>query len=76
MEDQVKQIIATQIGIEPSDIGFDMCLVEDLNADSLDTVEIIMDLERKFNIEIDTEEANTSNTLRKILLMLEKKLQK
>jgi acyl carrier protein len=55
--DRVQAIIAEQLGVEPEKITPDAEFVADLNADSLDLVELIMSLEEEFSIEISDEEA-------------------
>ncbi len=57
MEEKVKEIIAKQLGVNPSDITPESSFVEDLGADSLDTVELVMAFEEAFNIEIPDEDA-------------------
>lgn len=53
--DKVKSIVSLQLGVEPEKIQDDLSLIDDLGADSLDSVEIIMALEDEFNIVIKTE---------------------
>lgn len=57
MEEKVKEIIAKQLGVNSSDITPESSFVEDLGADSLDTVELVMAFEEAFNIEIPDEDA-------------------
>ncbi len=54
--DKVCEIIGNQLGVDPGSITKDSRLIEDLKADSLDVVELIMDLEQEFGIEIPDEE--------------------
>ena len=54
---RVKEIIIDKLGIEESKITLDAKFIEDLGADSLDTVELIMQFEEEFNIEIPDEAA-------------------
>ena len=61
--DQVKNIIAEQLGVSEDEISEDSNLVEDLDADSLDIVELIMGLETEFDIEIPDEEAEKISTV-------------
>lgn len=56
-EEKVKEIIAKQLGVTPSEITPEASFVEDLGADSLDTVELVMAFEEAFNIEIPDEDA-------------------
>lgn len=57
IEEKVKEIIAKQLGVNPADVVPDASFVEDLGADSLDTVELVMAFEETFNIEIPDEDA-------------------
>jgi acyl carrier protein len=55
--DKVKEIIVDKLGVEDSKINLEAKFIDDLGADSLDTVELIMQFEEEFNIEIPDEEA-------------------
>jgi acyl carrier protein len=57
MFEKVRDIIAEQLGIEADEITMESSFVDDLGADSLDIVELIMALEEEFNMEIPDEEA-------------------
>jgi acyl carrier protein len=57
MEDKVKEIISKQLGVDASEVTDDASFVDDLGADSLDTVELVMALEEEFGVEIPDEEA-------------------
>ncbi len=57
VEDRVKKIIAEQLGVEEDEVVPEASFVQDLGADSLDTVELVMALEEEFDIEIPDEEA-------------------
>ena len=57
LEERVKKIIAEQLKVEESKIVPEASFIEDLGADSLDTVELVMALEEEFNTEIPDEEA-------------------
>lgn len=57
LDEQVKEIIAKQLGVNPSEVTPEASFVEDLGADSLDTVELVMAFEEAFNIEIPDEDA-------------------
>ncbi len=57
IEQRVKKIVAEQLGVNEADIKIDSSFVDDLGADSLDTVELVMALEEEFECEIPDEEA-------------------
>ncbi|MEK6576657.1 MAG: acyl carrier protein [Nitrospirota bacterium] len=57
IEERVKKIVSEQLGIEDEDIAAESSFVEDLGADSLDTVELVMAFEEEFKIEIPDEDA-------------------
>lgn len=57
IEEKVKEIISKQLGVNASEITPEASFVEDLGADSLDTVELVMAFEEAFNIEIPDEDA-------------------
>ncbi len=57
VEEKVKEIIAKQLGVNPAEVIPEASFVEDLGADSLDTVELVMAFEEAFNIEIPDEDA-------------------
>ncbi len=57
VEDKVKEIIIEQLGVDPEEVTNEASFINDLGADSLDTVELVMALEEEFDIEIPDEEA-------------------
>jgi len=57
IDEKVKEIIAKQLGVNAAEVVPDASFVEDLGADSLDTVELVMAFEETFNIEIPDEDA-------------------
>ena len=63
MFEKVRDIVAEQLGVEPSEITPESSFVDDLGADSLDIVELIMALEEEFNMEIPDEEAEKISTV-------------
>ncbi len=63
VEERIKKIIAEQLGVEEDDVVADAKFVEDLGADSLDTVELVMALEEEFEIEIPDEDAEKIQTV-------------
>jgi len=64
LEDQVKEIIVEQLGVDEDDVKMDSHFVDDLGADSLDTVELVMKLEEDFDIEIPDEDAEKIQTVK------------
>ena len=63
LEEKVKKIIAEQLSVSEDQITPDASFVEDLGADSLDTVELVMALEEEFEIEIPDEDAEKITTV-------------
>lgn len=57
IDEKVREIIAKQLGVNASEVTDEASFVEDLGADSLDTVELVMAFEETFNIEIPDEDA-------------------
>ncbi|MEC4683479.1 MAG: acyl carrier protein [Nitrospirota bacterium] len=63
INDRVKKIISEQLGVEEEEVTPEANFVEDLGADSLDTVELVMALEEEFGIEIPDEDAEKIATV-------------
>lgn len=63
IEAQVKSIVAEQLGVKEKDVTNDASFVDDLGADSLDTVELVMALEEEFETEIPDEDAEKITTV-------------
>ena len=63
VEDRVKEIIIDQLGVEEKQVNREASFIDDLGADSLDTVELVMALEEEFDIEIPDEEAEKIATV-------------
>ena len=63
IEERVKKIIVEQLGVKEEDVKPEASFVEDLGADSLDTVELVMALVEEFDIEIPDEEAEKITTV-------------
>ena len=72
-EDKIKSIIIDKLGVEENKITADANFINDLGADSLDQVELIMQLEEEFNIEISDEEAESLTTVGKVYDFLKNK---
>ena len=62
-ESKVKEIIINELGVEPEKVTPEASFVEDLGADSLDTVELVMAFEEEFGIEIPDEDAEKLQTV-------------
>ena len=63
IEDRVKKIVCEQLGVKEEEVNMASSFVEDLGADSLDTVELVMALEEEFETEIPDEEAEKITTV-------------
>jgi acyl carrier protein len=63
IEQRVKEIIVEQLGVEEDEVSPEASFVDDLGADSLDTVELVMAFEEEFNIEIPDEDAEGITTV-------------
>ena len=64
IEERVKKIVAEQLGVKEEEVHTEASFVEDLGADSLDTVELVMALEEEFETEIPDEEAEKITTVK------------
>jgi len=62
-EERVKKIVAEQLGVKEDEVSNESSFVDDLGADSLDTVELVMALEEEFDTEIPDEEAEQITTV-------------
>jgi acyl carrier protein len=71
---RLKALVAERLGVDESQITPEASFVEDLNADSLDLVELIMSLEEEFNIEIPDEAAEKIRTVGDAIEYLEERL--
>jgi acyl carrier protein len=72
--DKVKAIIAEQLGVKADEVKAESSFVDDLGADSLDTVELVMALEEEFGIEIPDEDAEKLNAVSDAVNYIESKL--
>ena len=76
LADDVKTIIAEQLGVKIEEVTDSASFIDDLGADSLDTVELVMALEEKFGIEIPDEDAEKMSTVGEAIKYLEEKSKK
>ncbi len=67
IEEQVKSIVAEQLGVKEEEVTNDASFVDDLGADSLDTVELVMALEEEFETEIPDEDAEKITTVQQAI---------
>lgn len=72
IEERVKEIIVNELGVEPEKVTEEASFVEDLGADSLDTVELVMAFEEEFGIEIPDEDAEQLQTVGDAIRYLKK----
>tara|TARA_Y100000590_G_C15146065_1_gene798018 strand:- start:279 stop:512 length:234 start_codon:yes stop_codon:yes gene_type:complete len=73
VEEQVKKIVVDHLGIEESKVTPESKFIDDLGADSLDTVELVMAFEEKFAIEIPDDAAETIQTVKDAIDYIESK---
>ncbi len=73
IEDRVKKIVIEQLGAKEDEVKNDASFVDDLGADSLDTVELVMALEEEFDIEIKDEEAEKITTIQEAVDFIKKR---
>ena len=72
LEDRVRDLIVDQLGVSPDEVTKEASFIDDLGADSLDTVELIMAFEEEFGIEIPDEDAENMSTVGDAIDYLEK----
>jgi acyl carrier protein len=73
VQEKVKEIIAEQLGVKKEEVTEDAKFIDDLGADSLDTVELVMALEEEFGIEIPDEDAEKMVTVGEAIKYIEQK---
>lgn len=73
IEEQVKSIVAEQLGVKEDEVTNEASFVDDLGADSLDTVELVMALEEEFETEIPDEEAEKIKTVQQAIDFITKR---
>ncbi|MFA6761154.1 MAG: acyl carrier protein [Sulfuricurvum sp.] len=71
--EDIKAVVVEQLGVNADEVKEDSKFVEDLGADSLDVVELVMALEEKFDIEIPDDEAEKIKTLKDVVDYIESK---
>ena len=71
IESQVKEIIAAQLSVDPEQVTSDAKFIEDLGADSLDTVELVMAFEDKFSVEVPDEDAEKLKSVADVVAYIE-----
>ncbi|OIP55202.1 MAG: acyl carrier protein [Helicobacteraceae bacterium CG2_30_36_10] len=71
--DDIKEVVVEQLSVNAEEVKEDSKFVEDLGADSLDVVELVMALEEKFDIEIPDDEAEKIQTVRDVVNYIESK---
>jgi acyl carrier protein len=74
LKDKVKEIIVEQLGVDASEVTESASFIDDLGADSLDTVELVMAFEEEFEIEIPDEDAEKLTTVGQAIEYLKKKI--
>ncbi len=73
MLDKIKTIVANQLGVDEAQVTEDASFIDDLGADSLDTVELIMAFEEEFDVEIPDEDAQKIKTVKDVITYIEGK---
>ncbi|HTL48470.1 MAG TPA: acyl carrier protein [Verrucomicrobiae bacterium] len=73
VQDKITEIIVEQLGVKPEEVIPEASFVDDLGADSLDTVELVMALEEEFGIEIPDEDAEKIQTVGDAIRYIEEK---
>ena len=71
IEQRVKDIIVEQLGVKPDQVTPEAKFIEDLGADSLDTVELVMALEEEFGIEVPDEQAEKLQSVGEVVKYIE-----
>jgi acyl carrier protein len=72
--DRVRKIICRELNVEADEVRLDSSFVDDLGADSLDTVELVMALEEEFSIEIPDGDAEKINTVQSVIDYIKEKM--
>jgi acyl carrier protein len=72
VEDKIKQIIVDQLGVDSADVTESSSFVDDLGADSLDRMELVMAFEEAFDVEIPDEDAEKISTVQNVIDYVQK----
>jgi acyl carrier protein len=73
LEERVKNLVVTQLGVDDGKVTNDSSFIDDLGADSLDTVELVMAFEEEFDLEIPDEDAQKMKTVSDVIKYLREK---
>lgn len=76
IESRVKKIVVEQLGVKEEEVTIEASFVDDLGADSLDTVELVMALEEEFETEIPDADAEKINTIKDAINYINERLEK
>lgn len=71
--EEIRDVVSDQLGVKPEEVKSESSFIDDLGADSLDTVELVMALEEKFNIEIPDEDAEKMQKIDDVVRYIESK---
>jgi acyl carrier protein len=74
VQERVKDCIVKQLGVNEEEVTIDAAIIDDLGADSLDVVELLMALEEEFDIQIPDEESENIRTVKEIIAHIESKI--
>jgi acyl carrier protein len=74
LEEKVKNLVVTQLGVDASKVANDSSFIDDLGADSLDTVELVMAFEEEFDLEIPDDDAQGMRTISDVIGYLQDKV--
>ncbi len=74
LEERVKNLVITQLGVDASKVNTDSSFIDDLGADSLDTVELVMAFEEEFDIEIPDDDAQNIRKVSDVMEYLKDKV--
>ncbi|MDX2227137.1 MAG: acyl carrier protein [Verrucomicrobiae bacterium] len=76
VEERVKEIIVEQLGVTPEQVKPEASFIDDLSADSLDTVELVMAFEEEFGVEVPDEDAEKLQSVGDVIKYIEEKTEK